>query len=235
MDVHGQDHQPNAANVGGTLSGTATRRVLKELEAALPAASTDSPADRDENRQAMRELFESLNPRDPAEAQLAAIAIAAAQSAMDSFARAARLGVTDEAAIRLRGSALTAGRTYAAALRTLRKRAPEPAATPKPAAAPRSAAAPKPAPAADPPRPASVPPRGRDEFQPRDRFGQPIATFRTEQMTRAQLHATLAWPRNAALEAAAIAEEEAMIAEQAALETGEQAMPEAVDTVAGTG
>jgi hypothetical protein len=78
MDVQGQDHQPNAANAGGTLSGTATRRVLKVLEAALPAAATDSAADRDEDRQAMRELFESLDPRDPAEAQLAAIAIAAA-------------------------------------------------------------------------------------------------------------------------------------------------------------
>ena len=96
--------------------------LLKALDAAMPAGATDSQADRDENRQATRELFESLNPRDPAEAQLAAIAIAAAQSAMDNFARAARPGVADETAIRLRGSALTAGRTYAAALRTLRKR-----------------------------------------------------------------------------------------------------------------
>ena len=129
MDVQGPDHQPNAANGGGPLSAHSHQRVLKELDAALPAGATDSPADRDENRQATRELFESLDPRDPAEAQLAAIAIAAAQSAMDNFARAARPGVADEAAIRLRSSALTAGRTYAAALRTLRKRAPEPAAT----------------------------------------------------------------------------------------------------------
>jgi hypothetical protein len=39
-------------------------------------------------------------------------------------------------------------------------------------------------------------------------------------MTRAQVLATLAYPRNPELEAAAIAEEEAMIAEQAAKETG---------------
>ena len=99
-----------------------SQRLLKALDATVPAGATDSQTDRDENRQATRELFESLDPRDPAEAQLAAIAIAAAQSAMDNFARAAQPGVADETAIRLRSSALTAGRTYAAALRTLRKR-----------------------------------------------------------------------------------------------------------------
>jgi hypothetical protein len=202
--------------------------MLKGLTATAPAGATDNEADRDENRQATRELFESLNPRDPAEAQLAAIAVAAAQSAMDNFARAAQPGVADDAAIRLRSSALTAGRTYAAVLRTLRKRPSEVAATRAPKAAPR------PAPAADPPRPAAVLPEGRDEFQPRDRFGMPIPTFRTEQMTRAQLLATLAWPRNAALEAAAIAEEEAMIAERA-LVTGERATPDAADAGTGTG
>jgi hypothetical protein len=37
-------------------------------------------------------------------------------------------------------------------------------------------------------------------------------------MTRAQALASLAWPRDPKLEAAAIAEEEAMMAEQAALD-----------------
>jgi hypothetical protein len=37
-------------------------------------------------------------------------------------------------------------------------------------------------------------------------------------MTRAQVLASLAWPRDPKLEAAAIAEEEAMMAEQAALD-----------------
>jgi hypothetical protein len=148
---------------------------------------------------------------------------------MDNFARAARPGVADEVAIRLRGSAMTAGRTYAAALRTLRKRQSEPAATRT------QPAAPKPAAAADPPRPAAVLAPDRDVFQPRDRFGKPMPIFRTEQMTRAQLLATLAWPRDAALEAVAIAEEEVMIAEQAALESGERAAPAADDTGAGSG
>jgi len=57
------------------------------------------------------------------------------------------------------------------------------------------------------------------EFQPRDRSGKPIPTFRTDLMTRAQVLAVLSYPRDAALEAAATAEEEAMIAEWAARET----------------
>jgi hypothetical protein len=55
-------------------------------------------------------------------------------------------------------------------------------------------------------------------FQPRDRFGQPIPGGRVDQMTRALVLASLAWPRDPKLEAAAIAEEEAMMAEQAALD-----------------
>ena len=35
------------------------------------------------------------------------------------------IGISDESAVRLRGSALAAGRTYATALRTLRKRQPK--------------------------------------------------------------------------------------------------------------
>ena len=120
MDMPTPDHQPNApppmtAVCSPTHSSRACSRRLP------PPCRHDSQAERDENQQAARELFASLNPRDPAEAQLAALAIAAAQSAMDNFTRAARPGVADETAIRLRGSALAAGRTYAAVLRTLRK------------------------------------------------------------------------------------------------------------------
>ena len=52
-------------------------------------------------------------------------------------------------------------------------------------------------------------------------------------MTRTQMLATLAWPRDPTLEAAAIAEEEAMIAEQAALEATERATPDTADAGAG--
>jgi hypothetical protein len=227
MDMQTTDHRSHSVNGGGPLSRALIQRLLKALDATVPAGVTASQADRDENRQATRELFESLDPRDPAEAQLAAIAIAAAQSAMDNFARAARPGVSDETAIRLRGSALTAGRTYAAALRTLRKRVPQPAAARK------ATAAPRPAPVAEPPRPAAAIPQGRDEFQPRDRFGKPIPIFRTDQMTRTQMLATLAWPRDPTLEAAAIVEEEATIAEQVTPEARQRATTEIADAGAG--
>jgi hypothetical protein len=173
---------------------------LQGLRRALAAAM---PADAGDTGAAMTlELFESLSPRDPAEAQLAAIAVAAALAAMDGFARAARPGVTDETAVRLRGSALAAGRSYATVLRTLRKDTAKPAAAPPPEA---DAA----------PPPVAVPAQEPDEFQPRDRFGKPIPTRRTDLMTRAQVLAVLAYPRNPELEAAAVAEEEEAIAAHA--------------------
>jgi hypothetical protein len=45
-----------------------------------------------------------------------------------------------------------------------------------------------------------------------------IPDLRTDQMTRAQLRASLAIPRDPALEAEALAEEAAMMAEQAAMD-----------------
>jgi len=190
----------------------------------MPGTSTDDADARSEVWRTTCELFHSLDPQDPADAQLAAIAVAAAQSAMDNFARAARPGVSDAMVLRLRGSALAAARTYAATLRHLRKR-PATKEETGPIAPP--APAPK-VPAADPTP--EVPPgfvalrQGAEPipavvmFQPRDRFGQPIPGGRVDQMTRAQVLASLAWPRDPKLEAAAIAEEEAMMAEQAALD-----------------
>jgi hypothetical protein len=57
-----------------------------------------------------RELLEALRPTDPLEAALGVIAIAAHFAAMDSFARAAKPGVADNMAVRLRSSALAASR-----------------------------------------------------------------------------------------------------------------------------
>jgi hypothetical protein len=180
----------------------------------------------DASRQAMAELLRSLNPHDPAEAQLAVLAIGAAQASMDSFARAARPDVTDETVIRLRSSALAPARTYASTLRMLRKQpkpAEQEAAKPAPTQRAAKATPPEPPPAA----PAVVPPGyvalmpgaepipAIEVFQPRDRFGEPIPHHRTDLMSRAQVRAMLAYPRDPALEAAAIAEEaEAMRAEQ---------------------
>jgi hypothetical protein len=175
----------------------------------------------------VRELLDSLHPGDPADAMLAALTIAAALAAMDNFARAAGPGISDETASRLRGSALAAGRTYAAWLRDLRK--PQPAAEqPRPAAAPpRAHKAPPVEPVREvaevPPgfialQPGARPIPAVETFQPRDRFGKPIPDLRTDLMTRTQLRASLTIPRDPVLEAAAPAEEAAMMAEQAAMD-----------------
>ena len=55
--------------------------------------------------------------------------------------------------------------------------------------------------------------------QPRDRYGNDIPLHRFQDMTPAQRRATYCFPRDPELEAVAIAEEEAMIAEQAATST----------------
>jgi hypothetical protein len=213
------------------LSPAVSRHLNEALAATVPASPDHDQARRDTTRQAVRELFESLQTGDPADAQLAALAVAAAQAAMDSFARAARPGISDETATRVRGSALAAGRAYAAWTRDLRKQkaAAEP---PRPAAA--LAKEPE-APPAEPVRevyevppgfialqPGAKPMPAVETFQPRDRFGKPIPSLRSDQMTRAQLRASLSIPRNPELEAEALAEEEAMIAEQKAIEAASE-------------
>ena len=202
MDMQIPDRQPNRRPAA--MSAAFLQGLQQALAAATPAGAGAATAP---------ELFESLNPRDPAEAQLAAIAVAAAVAALDGFARAARPGVSDVTAVRLRGSALAAGRTYATVLRTLRKDAAKPAAAPPPE---HDAA----------PPPVAVAAQEPDEFQPRDRFGKPIPTRRTDLMTRAQVLAVLTYPRNQELEAAAVAEEEAMIAAHAPPPQPDPAVPD---------
>jgi hypothetical protein len=232
MDMQIPDHATNGfpAKPVAPLSPIFCRRLHEAVAATVPAGPTDSQEVRDEYRQAVRELFESLQPGDPADAQLAALAVAAAQAAMDNFGRAARPGTSDDTAARLRSGALAAGRAYATWSRDLRKRQPVAAAAPPP----RPAAAPAPARKAPPAEPArevpEVPPGfialqpgakpipAVEMFQPRDRFGKPIPDLRTDLMTRTQLLASLTIPRDPKLEAAALAEEEAMMAEQAALD-----------------
>jgi hypothetical protein len=224
MDMQTPDHTPSPTTATGPLSPSFAARMLNALAATMPGASADDADARSETWCTACELFHSLDPQDPADAQLAAIAVAAAQSAMDNFARAARPDVSNETVLRLRSSALAAGRTYAATLRNLRKRpaAKEetgPAAPPAPAPkVPEANPSPKLQPGFVALRPGAEPIPAVEMFQPRDRLGRPIPGGRVDLMTRAQVLASLAWPRDPKLEAAAIAEEAAMMAEQAALE-----------------
>ncbi|HEY2619562.1 MAG TPA: hypothetical protein VGI78_19635 [Acetobacteraceae bacterium] len=229
MDMQTPDHAtlPTPGDPAAQLSAVFTRYIRHALADTVPIGPDDSQETRDQKRQAAQELFDALHAVDPAEAQLAAITVAASLAAMDSFARAARPGTSDATAARMRASGLAAGHAYAAWLRDLRERQPA-AEQARPAAAPASPARPPPTePERDPPevppgfialRPGAKPIPEVVTFQPRDRFGEPIPDLRTDLMTRAQLRASLAIPRDPDLEAEALAEEAAMIAEQAALD-----------------
>lgn len=127
---------PSSIDPEGPLSRIFSKRLLQALAATMPMGYRDGSPEWAEKWDATRELFDSLNPRNPADAQLAAFGIAAAQSAMDTFARAAQPNLSDEQVMRLRGRALSAGRAFATVLRTLRKaaatEAQQPAIAPRP-------------------------------------------------------------------------------------------------------
>jgi hypothetical protein len=78
-------------------------------------------------------------------------------------------------------------------------------------------------PQAAPPAPKPLPPH--PQFQPRDRFGAPIPLWRSQDMTMAQRRATYAAVEPRELReravAEALAEETAMIAEEAARQAAE--------------
>jgi hypothetical protein len=228
MDMQTPDHTP-IPSPAGPPSRSFIKRLLQTLVAATPGATQDDIGIRSENWQLTCELFEALDPGDAAEAQLAAIAIASARASLDGFVRAARPGISDETVLRLRGSALAAGRAYLAMMHDLRKPEPDaaeatPAAQDPPAPKPDAPATP---PASEVPevppgfialQPGATPIPAVEMFQPRDRFGKPIPDLRSDLMTRAQLRASLAIPRDPVLEAEALAEEAAMMAEQAAMD-----------------
>jgi hypothetical protein len=223
MDVHSPDHLPTRPK--SPPSAALVRRLLHVLVAAMPASMRDEAATPEEDRAIALELFEAFEPHDAAEAQRAAITVATGFASLDSFVRAAQAGVSGETATRLRASGLAAERACGSAQRALTKPAEEPPA-PKRVAARQQ---PEPEPAAPPAAPPTQVPTGHivlqagaapipatEAFQPRDRFGLPIPPHRVDLMTRAQVLAALASPRDPALEAAALAEEEAMIAEEVA-------------------
>lgn len=97
-------------------------RLLDALSATIPFADADTPADKAECREFVRILFTALHPSTPIEAALAVRAIAAWLAAMDLFARAARPGIADDAARRLRGTANATGRAFDAVLRERARR-----------------------------------------------------------------------------------------------------------------
>ncbi len=94
--------------------------LLAAIAKVVPDDAGMSDADRAARLSMARTLFEAFQPADPLAAAQAAHAVAACLAAMDGFARAARPGVPDEKAVRLRSNALAAGRVFDAALRVRR-------------------------------------------------------------------------------------------------------------------
>jgi hypothetical protein len=205
MDLPTPDATANH-QTGSGLSPVFLKCTLRMLAAALPAAGV-TPEIAAENFEAARELFFAMQPRDQVAAASAVRAVVAHFASMDMHARASQPGLSDDAVRHLRAAANTCSRACDAAKRSLRK----PAATPARSDTSREFV----------PHPDSLTARRfepEEVFQARDRFGQPIPRWRTNLMTKNQLFATIAYPRDPELEAAAIAEEEAMIAEQKALD-----------------
>ena len=213
-----------------SLSRIFLKRLLQKLASTLPLDAEQDSEGFAEEWDAARELFFAMQPRNPVEAALAARAVACHYRSMDMLSRAAQPGTSDEKALRLSANAIAAGRSFDAALKTLEKRhnklapglsargpADDTAAKPAPKRTGKAAQPPEPAPAAAP-----IP--HVELFQPRDKYGNPIPPWRYEWMTPAQRRAAYCYPRNPELEAAAIAEEEKMIAEQKAEDAARQAI-----------
>jgi hypothetical protein len=91
--------------------------LLAALAKIIPGYAEMNEADRAANLALARTMFEASQPADALEAVQAANAVAAGLAAMDSFARAARPGLSDQTVTRLRSSALAAGRVFDVAVR----------------------------------------------------------------------------------------------------------------------
>jgi hypothetical protein len=106
--------------------------LIDMLAKTIPADEGQTGTAREAGLTIARTLLEAWQPADAMEAALAARAIAAYLAAMDSFARAAKPGLSDEKAIRLRGNAIAAGRVFDNLLRTFRRQRQPVRTEPKP-------------------------------------------------------------------------------------------------------
>ena len=97
--------------------------LLETLAAAIPAGAHSGEAGREASLAMACTMLEALHPADAKEAAAAARAIAAHFAAMDGFARAARPGITDDTAVRLRNNALASARLADAITRPRRQAA----------------------------------------------------------------------------------------------------------------
>ena len=234
MDTISPDH------IETGLSETFIKVSLNAIRTAIPSDATDNEVSREEKYQAGAELFHALKPRNPDEAALATRYVISHLRSLHLSVRAAAPELTNDQVVRLSAAAATADRlaiTMRRAIGDAQKpasapgRSPAASSHPAPWHNPQSAIAPDDmGPFDDPtlgPLPAGadgwvrLAPGARpvphySRFQPRDCHGEPIPFNRSDLMTMAQRRATYAKVRDPKLEAIAIAEEEEMIAGQAA-------------------
>jgi hypothetical protein len=217
---------PQTSDADATLDPDFALRLLDRLADTLQPDG-DTEAARSAHRAALRTAFVSMQPRTPMQAMLAAEVISAHHVIMDCYRRALLPGADPGAAARARSSAATLSRVRLATLQafaTLQAPSSPPAATPERQRATTPCTV---------TRPGTVTPS--EEVSPitegwtaqrsftageapasgyvaRDRTGAPIPNWRWEDMTMAQRRATYGGPDDLALQAEAIAEENAMIA-----------------------
>ena len=224
MDMHSPDRTPaRSAAHAGQSSPNFIAHLLQTLDAAAPDTDTESHQD------ATRELFEGLSPR------IRPRLNSPSSRSPPPSPRWTTLPAPPAPASRTTrrcdcaGSALAAGRAYAAALRCLRRQQAVAAQPPKPARVKiPPAAAPQPPPAETASETQEIPPGfialrpGATPipavFRPHDRFADQIPDWRRDLMTPAQALAAFSYPPDPAQVAAAIAEEAAMMAEQTGLD-----------------
>ena len=178
--------------------------ITRQIEAvcdALPAGRNDSPEVRAARQEDARTLFTAMQPRDAVEAALAAQAVLAHFTALAMYKRAADPALAPPDVLRLNSAARAEARAFKTTTKDLDKRRVQAA---------------KDAADDEPPREIEEIPH-IEVFQPRDRHGNLIPMWRNDLMTKKQKRAAYNFQDKAAWEEARL-EEEAMIAEQQALD-----------------
>lgn len=168
--------------------------MLQDMTTAIPIRDLDTPQRVAQRYQDAREMAAALHPADVIEAATAVLATVAYYASLALHACATQPGQTAREATALCRVALAEHRAHHAGVRDLAKRH---------------------APAEPPPDNSPIP--HLPQFQPRNRYGDPIPLYRFRDMTPKQRRATYGDPYDQAAWATATEEEEEMIAAEKAL------------------
>ena len=188
--------------------------MLEQLADALPPLETETPAAASRRQDIARAMVLAVHPADPIEAALAISAAVAYQASLACSALAAAPGLTSLQSNRHARTAIAQHRAFHAGVAALAKHR---GVTAEPTTPHRTRTASRPAPEPEQ-QPDDDPIPHLPQFQPRNRYGEPIPLYRFRDMTRLQRRATYGDPFDTAAWAVATEEEDAAIAEQQALD-----------------